>query len=99
MPRRFVPGVAVLLAVLGTLTGAARLPAGEPYKPDPLSVRRSGQGYRYPQAGWNVLHIEGAPYDRGYQHGRLMAAEIADYVKALAAGQSAKAPADGWAAY
>ena len=30
-------------------------------------------GYRYPQAGWIVLHIEGEPYERGYQHGRLLA--------------------------
>ncbi len=64
--------------------------------PDPASVRRYGPAYRYPQAGWVVLHIEGEPFDRGYQHGRLMAAEIAAYVKGLARMQSAKAPADGW---
>src|SRR5207248_1164696 len=28
------------------------------FQPDPRSVRRSGPGYRYPQAGWIVLHIE-----------------------------------------
>src|SRR5579885_1730567 len=71
-------------------------PAGEPFKPDPASVRRYGPAYRYPQAGWTVLHIEGEPFDRGYQHGRLMAAEIAGYIKSLAEQQSHKSPADGW---
>ena len=52
----------------------------EPFRPDPASVERFGAGYRYPQAGWIVLHIEGEPYERGYQHGRLMAPEIAGFI-------------------
>ena len=32
------------------------------------------------------------PYERGYQHGRLMAPEIAEYVAALAADRSAQGP-------
>ena len=36
------------------------------------------------------------PYDRGYQHGRLLAHEIADYVETLATKRSTKAPADAW---
>jgi hypothetical protein len=42
------------------------------------------------------LHIEGEPYERGYQHGRLLAPEIAGYVRCSAALQSHLAPADGW---
>jgi hypothetical protein len=73
-------------------------PAGRPeaYTPDPASVQRQGPAYRYPQAGWIVLHIEGEPYERGYQHGKLMAHEIADMVKSLATFRSPRAPADGW---
>src|SRR5262249_61581170 len=54
------------------------LHAAEPalFKPDPKSVQWYGPAYRYPQAGWIVLHVEGQPYERGYQHGRLMAPEI-----------------------
>jgi hypothetical protein len=63
---------------------------------DPATVRRYGPGYRYPQAGWTVVHIEGEPFDRGYQHGRLLASEITEYVKCLARQQSHKAPEDGW---
>jgi hypothetical protein len=68
----------------------------EPFRPDPASVERFGAGYRYPQAGWIVLHIEGEPYERGYQHGRLMAPEIARFVGEIARYRSRKAPADAW---
>jgi hypothetical protein len=66
------------------------------FVPDPASVKRFGPAYRYPQAGWTVLHIEGEPYDRGYQHGKLMSAEIADQISTLATARSPKAPGDGW---
>jgi hypothetical protein len=66
------------------------------YRPDPASVQRHGKGYRYPQAGWIVLHIEGTPHERGEQHGRLMAHEIAEAVHCCAAAQNHKAPAEGW---
>ncbi|HEV3136398.1 MAG TPA: C45 family autoproteolytic acyltransferase/hydrolase, partial [Pirellulales bacterium] len=59
-------------------------------------MTREGPGYRYPQSGWIVLHIEGEPYDRGYQHGKLLAAEIADHIDSLATLRSPKSPADGW---
>ncbi|MHB1425672.1 MAG: C45 family autoproteolytic acyltransferase/hydrolase [Gemmataceae bacterium] len=68
------------------------------FAPDPHSVQRSGPAYRYPQDGWIVLHIEGEPYQRGLQHGRLMAEEIAAHVRCFAAVRSPKAPADGWKA-
>jgi hypothetical protein len=65
-------------------------------QPDPAAVERFGPAYRYPQAGWIVLHVEGDPYERGYQHGRLLAPEIADYVAALAAKRSSAAPEAAW---
>jgi hypothetical protein len=66
------------------------------FQPDPLSVQRYGPAYRYPQAGWIVLHIEGEPYERGYQHGRLLANEIAAYLRCSAAMRGHKAPAEAW---
>jgi hypothetical protein len=74
---------------------AADVGSGD-FRPDPRSVQRYGPAYRYPQAGWIVLHVEGEPYERGYQHGRLLAPEIAAYVRCFAALQSPKAPAEGW---
>jgi hypothetical protein len=49
------------------------------------AVRTFGHAYRYPSAGWIYLHIEGAPYERGYQHGYLMAREIPEYLERCAA--------------
>jgi hypothetical protein len=74
---------------------AAEAPAD--FRPDPLSIQRFGKGYRYPQAGWVVLHVEGEPYERGEQHGRLMATEIAAFVRCCAAEQGSKAPEEAWA--
>src|SRR5947199_7156215 len=66
------------------------------YSPDAKSVQRYGPAYRYPQAGWIVLHIEGKPYDRGYQHGYLMAPEIAGYLRCFSTMLNHRAPSDGW---
>jgi len=95
------------IAVLGMLTAAtlhAATPftgvppasSSTPYVPDPASITREGPGYRYPQSGWIVLHTEGEPYDRGYQHGKLLAAEIVENLKSIAAFRSPKAPAEAW---
>src|SRR2546430_906888 len=75
---------------------AAAFPALSDFQPDSQSVKRYGPAYRYPQAGWTVLHIEGEPYARGFQHGRLMAPEIAAFLHCCTALQSPKAPSDGW---
>src|SRR5262245_37408510 len=86
----------VVSAVLLLDLAPARAADPPDFKPDPLSVKRHGAGYRYPQAGWIVLHIEGEPYERGFQHGQLLAAEIAGYLKCFAALQNSKAPTEGW---
>jgi hypothetical protein len=44
------------------------------------AVKTFGPAYRYPSAGWIYLHIEGEPYERGYQHGYLMSREIPEYM-------------------
>jgi len=31
------------------------------FQPDPVTVQRFDTGYRFPQAGWTVVHIEGDP--------------------------------------
>jgi len=48
------------------------------------AVETFGPAYRYPAAGWIYLHIEGKPYERGYQHGHLMAREIPEYFERCA---------------
>src|SRR5262249_50136675 len=95
-PWRFVTAVAVLASVGVSLPARAAGTAPPLVQPDPRSVQRYGPAYRYPQAGWIVLHIEGQPYERGYQHGRLLAPEIVAYLKCSANLRSPKAPTDGW---
>jgi Phospholipase B len=58
------------------------------------AVKTFGPAYRYPSAGWIYLHIEGKPYERGYQHGYLMAREIPEYLERCAADLGV--PAAGW---
>ena len=67
--------------------------------PQKASLRnRSGPefGYRYPRGGWLYVHIEGAPYERGYQHGYLLAREIEQYIDRCAAQLDAKSKVTGW---
>jgi len=54
------------------------------------AVQTFGPAYRYPAAGWIYLHIEGQPYERGYQHGHLMAREIPEYLERCAAVMASK---------
>ncbi|MEA2574410.1 MAG: hypothetical protein QOH93_1708, partial [Chloroflexia bacterium] len=37
--------------------------------------------HRYEKNGWIAVHVEGAPFARGYQHGYLLAAEIEDALR------------------
>jgi hypothetical protein len=67
--------------------------AGDPHAE---AVRTFGPAYRYPAAGWIYLHIEGQPYERGYQHGHLMAREIPEYLERCAAVLGEKPDANGW---
>jgi hypothetical protein len=54
------------------------------------AVETFGPAYRYPAAGWIYLHIEGQPYERGYQHGHLMAREVPEYLERCAASLGSK---------
>ena len=100
--RSIVALIVTVITCLAVEQAIAARPVARParsaadYSPDAASVVRSGPAYRYPQAGWIVLHIEGAPYDRGYQHGQLLAAEIVEYIEALADIKSQEGPADAW---
>ena len=96
--RRLPVLVLSLLCAWFPLAARAAAPTPPDFHPDPAAVQRYGPAYRYPQAGWIVLHIEGEPYERGVQHGRLLAPEIAAQIQCLAERQSSKSPADGWKA-
>ncbi len=96
--RRTSASLATILTLLvaHAATAAGPVPARQEYGPDPASVQRSGKGYRYPKDGWIVLHIEGEPYERGYQHGKLLAPEIVDYIDMLATKRGKADPRGHW---
>ncbi len=89
----------ILASVFASLNQAAPLPSAEEggFTVDPRTVQRWGRGYRYPQAGWTLVHIEGTPRERGLQHGHLLAAEITDHIRALSAYWSPTRPEHAWA--
>ncbi|KYK20029.1 hypothetical protein AYK24_04450 [Thermoplasmatales archaeon SG8-52-4] len=43
-------------------------------------VNYYGKGFRYNIQGWVYVHIEGEPYERGYQYGYLASEEIIDMI-------------------
>src|SRR5271170_4204308 len=44
---------------------------------------RIEKAYRFQQGGWTYVHLEGSPSDIGFQHGYLLAPEIADALEAI----------------
>jgi hypothetical protein len=42
------------------------------------ATETSGPGYRFERGGWKYVHLEGTPEQIGFQHGQLLAADIAD---------------------
>jgi Phospholipase B len=49
------------------------------HRPD--TIAGTDAGYRFERGGWIYVHLEGTPSEIGYQHGRLLSAEIADMVR------------------
>src|SRR5580765_4806862 len=74
MPRnfsRYICAIAILLA----LNCAA-------FAANPSDARMK-KAYRFQEGGWTYVHLEGSPAEIGYQHGYLLAAEIADAFEAI----------------
>jgi len=63
--------------------------AGDGPAPQAASQTRSktdnvaSRSYRFERGGWTYVHLEGTPSEIGYEHGRLLSAEIADMVKVI----------------
>ncbi len=49
-----------------------------------------------PARAGSIVHIEGEPYDRGYQHGYLLAREIEQYIDRCASQLDSKSKATAW---
>src|ERR1700723_1582272 len=49
---------------------------------------RLSKSYRFDRGGWIYVHLEGSPHDIGFQHGYLLADEIADAFSAVNLGMT-----------
>ncbi len=69
----FFAGVILLGAVLAQVSGQA-----------PADARLKGAFRRPAENGWTYVHLEGTPAEIGFQHGYLLAPEIAEAQKVIA---------------
>jgi hypothetical protein len=66
-------------APLAAPEASCRKPApGISQSKDSFTELTQDKGYRFDHGGWIYVHLEGSPHDIGYQHGSLLAPEIAD---------------------
>jgi Phospholipase B len=73
--------LATLLVTTGYLVGGHVRAAGD----DPKSneAGRLVGGYRFERSGWIHVHLQGSPERIGYQHGYLLADEVADFLRVI----------------
>lgn len=78
--------VGLLLLPLGKLASRSRAGAraarGAPPKTSVADARLRG-AYRFDRDGWIYVHLEGSPARIGYQHGYLLASDVADAFQAV----------------
>ena len=81
IPRSAVKalGVVVLSIVCFTAVCFAQSEGVSSSAPGP----RLAKSYRFQRGGWTYVHLEGSPSDIGFQHGYLLAPEIADAFAAV----------------
>jgi hypothetical protein len=77
LPRVFLLCLLCLLLALASPVSAKRAAVPMP------STETSGAGYRFDRGGWKYVHLEGTPAQIGFQHGQLLASEIADMVAVI----------------
>ncbi len=76
MGRRILVGSVIVLASCSLSCRTNEVATGSPQE-------WLAKGYRYDQNGWIFLHIEGQPFERGFQRGYLTANEIEDFLRTL----------------
>jgi hypothetical protein len=77
--RSFVRAKAIKVVVaLAVVFFASMYTAQAQNASSTASDPRLQKAYRFQQGGWTYVHLEGSPSDVGFQHGYLLAPEIAD---------------------
>src|SRR5947199_5514484 len=88
-----IPKRALYLAVVLFLGGAWCCSSAATLTREQETCLRKGK--RFERAGWIYLHVEGEPRERGFQHGYLLAKEIADGLRLTRASWEQQS-AMGW---
>jgi outer membrane protein assembly factor BamB len=76
--KKIVFVVALLLLMPSIFSLVAKSDSGTNNTSSEISYYE--KGFRYNIQGWVYIHIEGEPYERGYQYGYLASAEIVDTI-------------------
>ena len=79
--RLVLPIALVFLVVLSSMSISGESPSDEMLLDEIKSADQYDSGFRFNNMGWIYVHIEGEPYERGFQHGYLLAHEIVDMVE------------------
>jgi hypothetical protein len=86
MSRSYPASVFVSLSAVISLAalagGQARCRAGD-RPPTGYARVKDQNAYRFDHNGWIYVHLEGSPEQIGYQHGYLLAGEIADLLRVI----------------
>jgi hypothetical protein len=86
MPKRLSFSSLHIVAIVLTILLATVSALASPSSAEPAagaSDSRLAKAYRFQQGGWTYVHLEGSPADIGFQHGYLLAPEIADALDAI----------------
>lgn len=88
MTDKLPRGIRTKLSSLVCVIAAALSLSGACFAQDkkgnaPASDPRLQKSYRFQQGGWTYVHLEGSPSNIGFQHGYLLAPEIADAFAAI----------------
>jgi hypothetical protein len=75
-------GSFLLVVASGALASAGVAPQGAPDS-QPKTEKTASHSYRFERGGWTYVHLEGTPSEVGFEHGRLLSAEIADMVAVI----------------
>ena len=79
--KRFLKVLAMSILMFSLTVSASLAEMQTVTKEGVIKVTRYGNGYRFDRNGWIYVHIEGTPYERGFQHGYLVASELEEIME------------------
>jgi len=81
--RSFLKVAVISVLVIGLAVSICLAETQTVSKEGVIETASYGNGYRFDRNGWIYVHIEGAPYERGFQHGYLVAPELEEIIESM----------------